>query len=250
MRLAAAALSLLAITSCKRSSNDPPNANADANADARSSAGTAAAPSAAAIGARKADAPPDEVHWVGELAPGTVERNICFSSPHPFQPIAEAAADANSFLFVARVVAQGWTQRPSPERQKVGSLYLTVVEPIRGDALRPGTSLSLPIDEAPCADGGVCTDWSTMSPGTTVVVGCSAPRPHVPHRNALLPVAGPQATLVDELRDCVKLRSGNHAESVLARKRRADAGASPTQDGGLFDHCMRAHRGPRDAGAQ
>ncbi len=195
--LAALALTLGAL-SCKK-----PSRAAPPDATARLEAASAAA-SASASSAARNDAPPDEVFWVGELTPGALERHICFSSSEPLRPIATAAADPDSYLFVARVVAQGWTEKPSAARKRVGSLYLDVIESLRGEAIRPGILVAMPIDEEPCRDGGVCTPWGSFAPNSTVVVGCRAPKPHAPHMNAITSVAGPRATAVDELRAIAK----------------------------------------------
>lgn len=216
VRHAARALVLLTmLASCKRSSEATPRPTPSASARP-------------AVTANK-DAPPDELYWVGELPPGTIERRICFASTHPFRSIAQAAVDPDSYLFVARVVAQGWQSKPLPSRQRVGSIYLSVVTALRGDALQPGTLVALPIDEEPCHDGGPCTDWSSYPPNGNVVVGCSVPKPHVAFENALLSVAGPQAIAVDELRACVAMQK---------------SGAPQPTDAGLAGECARAMSAP------
>ena len=181
--------------------------------------GATSAPADASAIARN-DAPPDETFWVGELTPGAVERQICFASTAPLRSIEDAAADADSFLFVARVVAQGWTERPSANRKRVGSVYLDVIDPLRGDAIRPGTLVAMPIDEEPCRDAGPCTQWGAIAPNSTVVVGCTSPKPHAQFKNAIASVAGPRATAVDELRVCVKTKKCGSAANVDAGKKK------------------------------
>lgn len=154
----------------------------------------------------KAEGASDETFWVGELPVGAVERRVCFSSSEPFRPIAQVAAEPRSFVFVASVLAQGWTQKPASGQRNVGSLYVSVVEPIRGDSLRPPTMIAIPIDAPACApDGGAtCVDWNALGPGTTLIVGCSDASAHAAKGNALAPVAGPRATAVDDVKKIVK----------------------------------------------
>lgn len=218
--LAARALVLLAVlASCKRSSES----------SARPAPSASAAASAQPAASANKDAPPDELFWVGELPPGTIERRVCAASTRPFRPIAQAALDPDSYLFVARIVAQGWQSKPLPSRQRVGSIYLSVLSALRGDALQSGTLVALPIDEEPCHDGGPCTDWSSYPPNSVVVVGCSVPKPHVAFDNALFGVAGPQATAVDELRACVAMQK---------------SGTPQPSDAGLAGECARALAAP------